>query len=356
VTSDRRVTTPAAASASQPATCSSARTDREYRRWCLGLAAVLAALCGGVGAARMLGGLVQVVDPASITAIANVGDDMVLHGLHISPDIDTITYTLAGLDNRETGWGLAGETWQVMTALEELGGETWFRLGDRDLATHLYRTQRLGEGATLTEVTGELAAARGVAVRLLPVSDDPVRTKVVLAGQGGDGDREVSFQDYFVREHHAVAVRSIRFEGAESATPAPGVLDALARAERIVVAPSNPLLSIEPLLAVPGVRESLAARRDAVVAVSPIIAGAALKGPADRLLEELGHGASAVAVAAIYASWASTMVIDEADRALAGDVEALGMRCVVAPTVMADAASAAALAEVVLEVVLDAPR
>ena len=295
---------------------------------------MLVALAGGVGAARLLSGLVQVIDPSEITALVNTGDDMVLHGLHISPDIDTVTYTLAGLDNRQTGWGLAGESWRAMEALEALGGQAWFRLGDRDLATHLYRTQRLSEGASLSEVTAELAAAQGVAVRLLPISDDPVRTRLVLAEPAGGGaptgggpaagsngrvtiENEVAFQHYFVRLGHAVPVRSIRFEGADAARPAPGVLDAIAAADRVVVCPSNPLVSIGPLLAVPGVHDALTARRNDVVAVSPIVAGAALKGPADRLLTELGHESSVVGVARLYASWVGTLVIDEADAELA---------------------------------------
>jgi LPPG:FO 2-phospho-L-lactate transferase len=311
---------------------------------------VLVALAGGVGAARLLSGLVQVTDPAGITAVVNTGDDMVLHGLHISPDIDTVTYTLAGMDNKETGWGLAGETWAVMAALEDLGGESWFRLGDQDLATHLYRTQRLSDGASLSEVTKELAAARGVDVRLVPMSDDPVRTRLTLAGEGEAGvGAEVPFQDYFVKLAHSVPVRSVRFEGAESASPAPGVLEAIAGADRLVACPSNPVVSIGPLLAVPGVRPALVARRQDVVAVSPIVAGAALKGPADRLLAELGHEASVVGVARLYASWAGTLVIDEADAGLASQVEEAGMRCVVAPTVMSDRKRAASLAQVVLD-------
>lgn len=303
---------------------------------------MLVALAGGVGAARLLSGLVQVMAPEEITAVVNVGDDLVLHGLHVSPDIDTVTYTLADLDDKTQGWGVAGESWTVMAELEALGGTTWFRLGDRDLATHLYRTGRLAEGATLSAVTAELARRRKVAVRLLPVSDDPVRTQVTLAG-----GEEVAFQDYFVRLRHAVAVRAVRFCGAEAASPAPGVLEALAGAERVVVCPSNPVVSIGPILAVPGVRQALSRRRPDVVAVSPIVGGAALKGPADRMLRELGHESSVVGVARLYAPWCATLVVDEVDAALAPAVEAEGVRCVVAPTVMSTPARAAALAAVV---------
>lgn len=310
---------------------------------------MLVALAGGVGAARLLSGLVQVMDPEEITAIVNTGDDMVLHGLHISPDVDTVTYTLAGLDNRQTGWGLAGETWVAMEELEMLGGESWFRLGDRDLATHLYRTQRLSEGASLSEVTAELAGARGVAVHLLPISDDPVRTRLTLAGPAGEDPVEVDFQDYFVKLGHRVPVRAVRFQGAESARPGPGVLGAIAAADLLVACPSNPVVSIGPLLAVPGVLEALVARRSEVVAVSPIVAGAALKGPADHLLTELGHESSVVGVARLYAPWAGTLVIDEADAGLASRVEAEGVRCIVAPTVMSSPERAAMLGRVVLD-------
>jgi LPPG:FO 2-phospho-L-lactate transferase len=299
----------------------------------------------------MLSGFVRVLPQKDLTAIVNVGDDMELHGLHISPDLDTVTYTLAGMDNRETGWGLAGETWTVMDELGGLRGEDWFRLGDRDLATHLYRTGRLRAGATLSAVTAELSERRGIGIRLWPVTDDALRTRVTLAegSELGPAGLEVGFQDYFVRLRHDVAVRSVRFEGAESARPAPGVLESLATASRIVVCPSNPVVSIGPLLAVPGVLDALTPRRDDVIAVSPIVAGVALKGPADRLLSELGAEASVVGVARLYAPWVGTLVVDDADAALAGDVEAEGVRCVVTGTVMTSPERAARLASVVLD-------
>ena len=211
------------------------------------------------------------VPPGDVTAIVNVGDDTDLHGLHISPDLDTVLYTLAGAINPETGWGLAGETWRVMESLRELGGVTWFNLGDQDLATHLYRTQRLSEGAPLGAVTAELAQQFGVGVRLVPVTDDPLRTRMVL-----DDGVEVGFQEYFVKLRHNVAVAEVRFAGAADARPGPGVIEAIAGADLVVVCPSNPVVSIDPVLAVPGVREALTARRDSIVAVSPIVAGAAL--------------------------------------------------------------------------------
>jgi LPPG:FO 2-phospho-L-lactate transferase len=307
---------------------------------------MIAALSGGVGAARLLRGMVQVVPPSEITAIVNTADDTVLHGLHVSPDIDTVIYTLAGAINPDTGWGLAGDTWTVMESLGHLGGITWFNLGDRDLGTHLYRTQRLGEGASLGEVTGELARAWGVEVTILPVTDEPLRTRLQLAS-----GPEVGFQEYFVRLRHDVPVTAVRFDGSGDARPGPGVLEALDKAEVIVVCPSNPVVSIDPLLAVPGVLDQLALRRDRTVAVSPIIAGAALKGPADRLLAEMGFESSVVGVAKWYASWVGTLVIDEADADLAAAVEAQGVRCVVAPTVMSSVEVAARLSRTVLDAV-----
>jgi LPPG:FO 2-phospho-L-lactate transferase len=305
---------------------------------------VIVALAGGVGAARLLQGLVQIVDPADITVVANTGDDVVLHGLRISPDLDTLTYTLAGAINPDTGWGLAGESWHAMEALERYDGLTWFRLGDRDLATHLYRTQRLDEGATLSEVTAEIAAAWGLRLRILPVSDDRVETRVVLAEDGAD----IGFQEYFVQRRHSVAVQAVHFRGADDALPAPGVLEAIAEAASVVICPSNPIVSLGPLMAVPGVAEAVAARRNDVVAVSPIVAGAAIKGPADRLLAELGHEPSVVGVARLYSSVASVLVVDEADAALAPRVEEEGLRCLVAPAVMRTPADAAALARATL--------
>jgi LPPG:FO 2-phospho-L-lactate transferase len=305
---------------------------------------VITALAGGVGAARLLRGMVEVVTPGELTAVVNVGDDTDLHGLHISPDLDTVLYTLADAINPDTGWGLADETWRVMESLERLGGVTWFNLGDQDLATHLFRTQRLAEGAPLGVVTAELADRFGVGVRLLPVTDDPLRTRVQLAT-----GEWVAFQEYFVKLRHDVTVRALHFGGAEDAVAGPGVLAAVAEADTVVICPSNPVVSIDPLLVVPGVARAVSDRRPDVVAVSPIVAGAALKGPADRLLVEMGFESSVVGVARWYAPYASVLVVDEADAHLAPAVEAEGLRCVVAPTVMSDVARAAALARVVLD-------
>jgi LPPG:FO 2-phospho-L-lactate transferase len=240
-----------------------------------------------------------------------------------------------------------------MDELSRLGGDDWFRLGDRDLATHLFRTGRMRTGDTLSGVTGLLASRRGIAVRLLPVTDDPVRTRVTLseASTFGPGGTEIGFQEYFVRLRHAVSVSGVRFEGAETATSAPGVLEALDAAEKIVVCPSNPIVSIAPLLAVPGVRAALTAARTRIVAVSPIVAGAALKGPADRLMAELGTEPSVVGVARLYAPWVSTLVVDAADADRAADVEAEGVRCIVAAAVMSTPQHAADLARVVVDAV-----
>ncbi len=304
---------------------------------------MITVLAGGVGAARLLAGLVQVVPPSEVTAVVNTGDDVVMHGLHISPDLDTVTYTLAGADNPETGWGLAGETWQAMGSLGRYGGDTWFNLGDLDLGTHLYRTGNLASGVGLAEITAAITAGWGLEPMLLPMTEDRVATMVTLAG----GD-EVGFQEYFVRLRHDVPVSSVRFDGAEASSPGPGVLKAITGADIVVVAPSNPIVSIGPLLAVPGIVDAVRARRDHTVAVSPIIAGAALKGPADRLMRELGHEASVVGVARIYHDIASCLIIDSADADLAGAVEAEGMVCVVTDTIMSSPDVTADLAKVVL--------
>ena len=305
----------------------------------------VAVLCGGVGAARLLAGLVRAVPATDVTAVVNTGDDMVLHGLAISPDLDTVVYTVAGAIDPERGWGLRDESWQAMATLERYGGATWFGLGDRDLGTHLYRTQRLAEGARLSEVTGEIARGWGLELAVVPVTDDPIRTRLTLAAEedGAGAGEEVAFQDYFVARRHAVPVAAVRVAGAEQARPAPGVIEALSSADTVIVAPSNPVVSIGPVLAVPGVREAVAARRDSVVAISPLVGGRALKGPADRLMRELGHDDSVVGVARLYAPFAGTLVVDTADAEHADAVRAAGLRCVVTDTIMRDPDAAAAL-------------
>lgn len=299
-------------------------------------------ICGGVGAARLLRGLVPLAG-SELTAIANVGDDLELHGLHISPDLDTITYTLADAVSAERGWGLEGESWQAMEMVGRYGGVDWFNLGDRDLGTHLYRTQRLSEGADLATVTAEITQAWGIDLRLLPVTHDRLRTMVTTVDEG-----EISFQEYFVRRQHSVAVTSVRFDGAAESTAAPGVIEALEAAERIVIAPSNPAVSIDPVLAVPGIADALRSRRDRVIAVSPIIGGKALKGPADRLLQELGRESSVVGVAEWYADLVGTLVIDTVDQHLATSVTAAGLRPIIAETVMAKPGVTESLARLLL--------
>ena len=300
----------------------------------------------------MLGGLVAVVPPEEITAVINTGDDTVMHGLHISPDLDTVTYTLAGMINPATGWGLRDETWSAMAELREYSGGrlAWFNLGDRDLGTHLYRTSRLLEGAPLGQVTEEISSRWGLRIRILPMSDDRVETRVVI-DDGSAAGREVAFQEYFVRAHHDVAVRAVHLSGAEAARPGPGVLEAIEAADTIVICPSNPILSIGPVLATggpSGIGTAVMARRASTVAVSPIIAGRAIKGPADRMLAELGHDPSVVGVARMWAPFASALVIDDADADLADRVEAEGMTAVVGPTVMSGPEEAAALGRLVL--------
>jgi len=310
---------------------------------------VITVLAGGGGAPKYARGLAAVIPPEDVTVIVNTGDDDTMHGLRVCPDLDSCTYVLSGSINPETGWGLAGETWQAMDALRGFepvvpagssAGGTWFGLGDRDLATHLYRTGRLHEGADLTTVTAEIVRAFGLSLRLLPMTTDRVATMVGV--EGG----EISFQEYFVHRHHAVPISGVRFDGIERARPGPGVLAALDDAERVVIGPSNPFVSIGPILAVAGVRDRLVRRREDVVAVSPIVAGAALKGPAADMLAALGHEPSVVGIARIYTGLAATLVIDDADAESAAAIEAAGMRCVVAPTIMHGLAEAAALAKV----------
>ena len=314
---------------------------------------MISVVAGGVGAARFLKGLMSAVDPTMITAIVNTGDDSVINGLRVSPDLDTVTYTVAGAIDPERGWGLSDESWRVMESLsryvdvrprESTAANTWFNLGDRDLATHLYRTARLEEGATLTQVTDEIRRAWNVRLRILPMSDDTVTTMVDVRDE--DGVRTIGFQDYFVGRRHAVPVTAVRFEGVAHARPT--FLAELDRSDVIVIAPSNPLVSIGPIRALPGVDESLTTHRDRVVAVSPIVAGSALKGPADRMLTELGHEPSVVGVARLYAPVCSTLVIDERDAERVDDVEREGLRCVVTDTIMSSPEVSRNLASITL--------
>jgi LPPG:FO 2-phospho-L-lactate transferase len=300
------------------------------------------ALAGGVGAARFLDGLTRVIAPERVFIIGNTADDAEIHGLHISPDLDTVTYTLAGLANPQHGWGIRGDSFRCLEALGRLGADTWFQLGDRDLATHLYRTERLRQGATLSTVTSEITAALKVRSALVPMSNERVRTRICTPSG------ELEFQTYFVRRRARDRVSAMRFEGASEAAAAPGVLEAIAEAEAVILCPSNPFISIGPILAVPGIREALRRIRTRVLAISPIVGGRALKGPAARMMKSMRHRASAAEVAKLYRDFVSLFVLDEIDRKQAVQVEALEMRPVVTNTIMNGLRERKALAQVVV--------
>jgi LPPG:FO 2-phospho-L-lactate transferase len=306
---------------------------------------MIAALAGGVGAARFLDGLARVIPPKNIFVIGNTGDDAEIHGLHISPDLDTVTYTLAGLADPVRGWGLRGDTFHNLEALRNLGAEAWFQLGDRDLATHLFRTERMRAGAKLSEVTREITAALGVKSTIVPMSDDPLPTMV----QTKNGLLE--FQEYFVRRRAKDAVRGVLFYGSEEAKPAPGVLEAIVRADAVIFCPSNPLISIGPILAVPGIREALLRRRSPTVAISPIVGGRALKGPAAKMMRGLKLSASALGVARLYQGIVNVFVLDKEDKAMASKIESLGMKAVVTDTIMSSLFKRKTLARAVMKAV-----
>lgn len=300
------------------------------------------ALAGGVGAARFLDGLTCVLLPERIFIIGNTGDDVEIHGLHISPDLDTVTYTLSGLSDPNRGWGIRGDTFRCLEALGRLGADTWFQLGDRDLAMHLYRTQRLSQGSKLSEITAEITTALGVRSRIIPMSDDRVRTRVCTH------TGELEFQTYFVKRRARDKVISVRFEGASEATPAPGVLEAIAGAEAIILCPSNPFISIGPILAIPGIREALRSKRDRVVAISPIVGGRALKGPAAAMMKSMRMRPAAVEVARLYADFVGTFVLDAVDGTEAAAVDKLSIRPVVTNTVMRGLRERKSLARVIV--------
>ncbi len=299
-------------------------------------------LAGGVGAARFLEGLIAVVPQTDITVISNVGDDEEFFGLHVSPDIDIVIYTLAGAIDTEKGWGLKGETFRTLEALRRFGYDTWFNLGDGDLATHVHRSQLLHDGATLSEATRTIVEAFGLTLRLLPVTDDRMRTIVETAA----GD--LAFQEYFVKRRTEDEVRAVRFDGAETAAPAPGVIEAIRTADVIAIAPSNPVVSIGPILAVPGVRDALRETDAKVIAISPIIGGKTIKGPADRMMASLGITPTAAGVAEMYADFLDVLIIDEEDEALAPAIAGTGIRVVVTQTIMRGPEEKRALAEIVL--------
>jgi len=287
----------------------------------------ITALAGGVGASKLLLGLYHEMDSSLLTVIVNTGDDIVLHGLKISPDLDIVTYTLAGVVGVR-GWGLRGEMFRALEHLRAFGRETWFNLGDRDLATHIHRTAMLSEGKTLSEVADSIRVALRVEPRILPMSNNPVPT-IIDSNEG-----PLHFQEYLVKRRAEPVVKGIRFEGIESAVPAPGVLEAIRDADRVIICPSNPVISIGPILAVRGIRNELRANKGKVVAVCPIVGGKSLKGPSDKMLTQLGHKSTALGVAKLYADFTGTFVIDPADKSQSAAISALGMKVIVLPTVM----------------------
>ncbi|MCI0635362.1 MAG: 2-phospho-L-lactate transferase [Actinobacteria bacterium] len=308
------------------------------------------ALAGGIGAGKFLRGLVRVVPPEDVTVIVNTADDIEMHGLHVSPDLDSVTYWLGDAFDRERGWGRRDETFRATEELRRFDPDmAWFNLGDLDLATHLFRSNRLAAGATLTEVTAEVAARFGVAARLLPMSEDPVTTRIDVVAEGRELD--LHFQEYWVRRGARDEVKAVRYEGAEHAGPAPGVLEALAGADILIVCPSNPVASIAPILAVPWLRETVAGRRSDVVGVSGIVGGAPLSGMADKLMPVAGVEVTAAGAAEFYAGLLGAWVIDEVDRALSNRIAATGVRVGVTDTVMTDDRRAEALARFALDLV-----
>ena len=303
----------------------------------------VAALAGGTGAAKLVRGLAACLDRSTLTVIGNTGDDAEVWGLHISPDLDSVMYALAGLLDRARGWGRADESFQCLSAMAAYGAPTWFALGDRDLATHLIRTRALRDGRSLSMVTAELCRALGITARLSPMSDDPVRTIIRTP------DGRLGFQEYFVRDKCQIEVVGVDYDGAAHAQPAPGVLAAVRDADLVVVCPSNPVTSIGPILAVPGIVEALGATSARVVGVSPIIGGAAVSGPAGALMRAEGRPVSPVGVARAYAPWLSALLVAREDAACAGELASLGVRAVATDIMMPDAAAEIALARAVLQ-------
>lgn len=302
----------------------------------------IVALAGGIGAARFLDGLARVVPPQRVFVVGNTGDDTEQHGLHVSPDLDTVTYTLAGISDRVRGWGIKDETFRCLQALGKFGSPNWFQLGDQDLATHLYRTERLAAGATLAEVTAEIAAALGVRAGIVPMTNDRVRTRIVTRAG------ELEFQTYFVQRRSRDTVVRVRFEGARKAKPAPGVLRAIGDTEAIIVCPSNPFISIGPILSISGMQEALRTRREHVIAISPIVGGRALKGPAAKMMKSMKLESSALGVAKMYRHFVGVFVLDRVDRNYAREIEKLGMRPIVANTIMSGQRERTALARTVV--------
>ncbi|HYG70771.1 MAG TPA: 2-phospho-L-lactate transferase [Actinomycetota bacterium] len=310
----------------------------------------VAALAGGIGAGKFLRGLVRAADPSEVTVIVNTGDDIVMHGLHVSPDLDSVTYWLGDVFDRARGWGRRDESFRATRELASFDpGLAWFNLGDLDLATHLYRTARLGDGATLSEATASITARFGIAARLLPMSDDPVTTRIEVVADGEPLD--LNFQEYWVRRRARDDVKAVRYAGAETARPGPEVLEALDGADAIVLCPSNPVASLGPILAVPGIREAVARRREVVVGVSGIVGGAPLAGMADRLMPAVGLEVTAAGAAAAYDGLLHAWVIDDLDASLAPRIETTGVRVAVTDSIMRDDDVAEALARTALSLV-----
>jgi len=304
---------------------------------------MITALAGGVGAAKFLTGLVKLINQEDLTVIVNTGDDIKLHGLHISPDIDTVIYTLAGVVDDEKGWGIKGDTFNCLEAISRFGQETWFALGDRDLATHMYRTMLLRKGQKLSEITAKITRAFGLKLAVLPMTDSRFETRITTK------DGSIHFEEYFVQKKFQEEVLGVEFVGAENAEPAPGVLDAIAGSELVVVCPSNPIVSIGTILAVGRIREALRKTKARKVAVSPIVAGAPIKGPADKLLKGLGFEVSAFGVAKLYADFLDAFIVDVADIAEKARIEELGVQVKVTNTIMRSFEDKVALARSVLE-------
>ncbi len=299
-------------------------------------------LAGGVGAARFLTGLKEIIPEENLTVIVNTGDDEEFYGLHVSPDLDIICYTLAGLVDEEEGWGLKDDTFNTLTFLEKYGNPTWFRIGDKDFATHIYRSQLIRQGYTLTQATAQIASRLGLRCKILPMSDSPVRTAVETE------EGRMHFQEYFVREGFRPKVRAVEFEGIESAKTTPEVTRALREADGIIISPSNPIVSIGPIISLRGIKTDLNSRQTEAIAISPIVRGKTLKGPADQMMKSLGHESSVYGVAQLYRNIAGTIIIDQQDSQFREKIERLGMKCLVTNTVMSTRKSKIHLAEVAL--------
>lgn len=304
---------------------------------------MITVLAGGVGAARFLTGLVELVDPNNVTVIVNTGDDVILHGLYISPDIDTVTYTLSGLSDEAQGWGLKDETWECLGTLNRLGHQTWFKLGDRDIALHIHRTQRMYSGKSLAEVTDEVAKVFGIKCHLIPMSNQRIETRI-------ETDRgTLGFQEYLVKNQAKDRIKSVKFSGIEAAYASEGIIEAITQSNGIIIAPSNPIISIGPILAIKSIRESLCNTKSKVIAISPIVGGMAIKGPASEMMTDLGHESSALGVAKIYKPFLDSFVIDNSDSNLLGSINSLGIKAIATNTIMNSKTDKIALAQFVLK-------